>query len=80
MSTYYVKLADDPTFWLVRDGKRRKMANPQDVRETGLFELRHVTPEELEAIPLLTEGGQHSVLKERKGVLPRGEPVRETEE
>ena len=44
----YVKLADNPASWYVKDGKRTLVYS---VHEFGLLPIRVVTPDELDDIP-----------------------------
>ena len=48
----YVKLADDPTYWAVDDGSRRRVESQEEMGEIGLRTVRVITPETLEEIPL----------------------------
>lgn len=49
---YYAKLADSPTFWLVRGGQREALRNPTEMYAVGLLPVHVVTEDELEAIPV----------------------------
>lgn len=49
MSKYdglYVKLAGDPTFWAVDDGKRHKVADSLELYKIGLRPVRVITLDE----------------------------------
>ena len=48
----YLKVADDPTFWLIENGERQKMHSMDEVYEHGLKLVVLVKPEVLEAIPV----------------------------
>jgi hypothetical protein len=50
MSDYdgcYVKLSDDPTFWAVDDGKRRKVSDSLALFKIGLRPVRVISIDEL---------------------------------
>lgn len=48
---YYAKLAESPTFWLIRDGHREALRSPAEMYAVGLLPVRVVSEPELEAIP-----------------------------
>ncbi len=52
---YYAKIYGDPTYWLVKDGKRQLVESPAQMHGFGLFEVRVLLPEQLEAIPLVCQ-------------------------
>jgi hypothetical protein len=54
MSEYY-KLADNPTFWFVENGKRTIVHH---IEEHGILPVIVVTPEELDAIPFAWESDE----------------------
>jgi len=60
----YVKLADDPAFWLVQDGMRLIVASPEEMYRHGLRPVHCVTAEELEAIPVASVLGPTTVDEE----------------
>lgn len=52
MSEYYAKLAGDPTYWHVKDGMRRAVSGIKEMYGIGLLELRIVSADVLDAIPI----------------------------
>jgi len=48
---YYAKLAESPTFWLVRDGQREALRSPMEMYAVGLLPIHVLAEDELEAIP-----------------------------
>ncbi len=58
MSEYngcYVKLWDNPDYWAVDNGKRRKLDGPMAIYVGGLRKVVRLTAEQMDAIPF--EGG-----------------------
>jgi hypothetical protein len=54
MSEYdgcYIKLAYDPTFYAVDDGKKKLVESPEHMNEIGLRKVFKVSEDELDAIP-----------------------------
>ncbi len=67
MSKYndkYIKLANDPRFWLVEDGERRPMADMEEVYAYGLLPVVTVSPKTFESIPVK---GEKKSEKEKEG-------------
>ena len=52
MNEYYARTEDNPTFWHVKDGKRKKVAGIDEMYEIGLLPLKHISEKKLQAIPL----------------------------
>ena len=48
---FYAKLANDPTFWLVKDGKRTIVESQEQMHAFGFLPVRVVSQEELDGIP-----------------------------
>lgn len=55
---HYVKIAKDPTYWFVKDGKRKIVGSPVEMYALGLYPVHKISPEELEEIPLAGESDQ----------------------
>lgn len=53
---YYAKLAESPTFWLVRDGARVALRSPAEMYAVGLLPVVVMDEDELGAIPVKGEG------------------------
>ena len=51
----YVKLADNPAFWYVKDGKRTLVYS---LDEYGLLPVRVITPDELDDIPFQVDSDE----------------------
>lgn len=53
----YIKLNNNPDFWLIDDdGRRHKLRSYDDVIRIGLLPVHTVSPAELESYPLATAG------------------------
>jgi hypothetical protein len=68
MSEYngcYVKLWDNPDYWAVDEGKRRKLSGPMAIYDGGLRRVVRITAEEMEAIPF--EGGGNDAMDRGTG-------------
>lgn len=53
----YIKLDDNPDFWLLQDnGKRLKMRDMNDVYAHGLYEVETVPVEVMESYPIEKPG------------------------
>ena len=56
---YYAKLADSPTFWLIRDGTRQALRSPAEMYKVGLLPVVVMGEDELGAIPVKAERLPH---------------------
>lgn len=48
----YLKIVDDPTYWLVEGGERQKMHSMEELYEHGLKQIMVVGQDVLDAIPI----------------------------